>query len=125
MQRVTFHCELPVWVTSGKVFARIVMPDRTPDLEPRHMDIAPFGSGDELIMGDVNGDGAVNIDDATEIQKICAALITPDKRQTLVGDVDGNGALDITEATQIQKYLAETGEEGYTANIGKSFRAVL
>ena len=59
------------------------------------------------MRGDANGDGVVNINDVTFIQRYLVDLET-DPQGTIWrnGDVDGNG-LDINDATKIQGYLAE------------------
>lgn len=59
------------------------------------------------LRGDANGDGVVNINDVTFIQRYLVDLET-DPQGTIRrnGDVDGNG-LDINDATKIQGYLAE------------------
>ena len=62
---------------------------------------------DEIMMGDVDGDGKVTINDATEIQKILADFYTPTRRQSLAADTDGDGSLTINDATMVQKYLAD------------------
>ena len=58
-------------------------------------------------IGDVNGDGKVDITDATMIQKAVAELIELDEAQRAAADVNGDGKIDITDATHLQKYLAE------------------
>ncbi len=60
------------------------------------------------IRGDADGNGKVNINDVTSIQRHCAQLETLiAKKQTLAADVDGNGYITIDDATYIQEYLAE------------------
>ena len=60
------------------------------------------------IRGDADGNGKVNINDVTAIQRHCAQLETlTAKKQTLAADVDGNGYITIEDATCIQEYLAE------------------
>ena len=60
------------------------------------------------IRGDADGNGKVNINDVTAIQRHCAQLETlTAKKQTLAADVDGNGTISIDDATFIQEYLAE------------------
>ena len=58
------------------------------------------------ILGDANGDGVVNITDATLIQKHIAEIETLTSDGILVSDVDGDGSVNIKDATIIQKYLA-------------------
>ncbi len=59
------------------------------------------------LTGDVNLDGAVNINDATDIQRYLARLKEFSDEQIAAADTDGNGNITIQDATQIQKYLAK------------------
>ncbi len=59
-----------------------------------------------VISGDVNLNFYVNIDDATEAQKIIAKIMPQTEGAVLAGDVNLDGALDIDDVTLIQKYLA-------------------
>ena len=61
----------------------------------------------EGILGDVNGDGYVNINDVTAIQRHLVELETLDENGFAVADTNGDGELDIADATLIQMYLAE------------------
>lgn len=54
-----------------------------------------------------NGDGVVNVNDVTEIQRIVAELHTPDSREQAAADVDRDGAVSVGDATRLQNYLAE------------------
>ena len=67
-------------------------------------------------------DGEITVDDATEVQKICADIITADEKTKAAADINGDGVIDVTEATKIQQNLAEIFTDGYTKNIGKTFR---
>lgn len=58
------------------------------------------------MMGDVNGDGAINVVDATAVQRKSAGLDEFDERQMIVGDVNYDGNITVVDATQIQKYAA-------------------
>jgi hypothetical protein len=58
-------------------------------------------------LGDVNGDGKVNITDATEIQKYFVELLDFTDSQKSVADTNGDGEVDIADVTQIQKFLAQ------------------
>ena len=61
----------------------------------------------EILIGDVNGDGDVTIDDATMIQKAIAELIELDDTQKKAADANADGQITIDDATMIQKYIAE------------------
>lgn len=56
--------------------------------------------------GDVNGDGKIDITDATEIQKYLVNLVNFDNTQKSVADTNGDGKVSIADATLIQKYIA-------------------
>ena len=43
-------------------------------------------------------------------------------RTKAAADINGDGVIDVTEATKIQQNLAEIFTDGYTRNIGKTFR---
>ena len=76
---------------------------------------------DSYIIGDANGDGVVDINDATAIQK-AVAEIPLDFFDEKAADVDFNG-LSVEDATHIQKYLVEYNTPyriGETAEAGKS-----
>lgn len=57
-------------------------------------------------MGDVNGDGELNIKDATEIQKYLADLAGFDEAQLILADINLDGTVNIKDATYIQKKIA-------------------
>lgn len=59
------------------------------------------------MIGDVNGDGKVTIDDATLVQKAIAELIELDDTQKKAADTNSDGKITIDDATMIQKYIAE------------------
>ena len=54
-----------------------------------------------------NGDGTVNISDATAIQYYLSELTYFDSNQLSMGDVNGDGIIAIDDATHLQWYLAE------------------
>ncbi len=61
---------------------------------------------DNMILGDANGNGFVNISDVTAIQRHLAELEPLNSDRIKYADVNGGG-LDISDATAIQMYLAE------------------
>ncbi len=70
-----------------------------------------YGSGDQpgYILGDVDGDGEVTINDATTIQYYLAELLQAPLTETqkLAADFNKNGIIDISDATMIQYLLAD------------------
>ena len=64
-----------------------------------------------VCLGDVNGDGKVNIKDATEIQKATAMLVALADENRKAADVNDDGNVNVKDATAIQKHIAyiETG----------------
>ena len=61
----------------------------------------------DCMVGDINGNGTVTIDDATMVQKAVAEMVVLTGTQTLAADADGDGVVNINDATMIQKYIAE------------------
>ena len=59
----------------------------------------------------MNGDGKVNIKDATMIQKFAAKIIDLTDDEKLRADVNADTKVNIKDATAIQKFVAkiETG----------------
>ena len=57
------------------------------------------------VLGDANGDGDVDVVDATVIQRYCTMIDVPyTEEQLMRGDVDGDGYLTSVDATFIQRY---------------------
>ena len=61
---------------------------------------------DNVVIGDVNSDGSVTVQDATVLQKYLAGLVTLSDEQLAVADTNGDGSVTVADATAIQKYLA-------------------
>ncbi|MBQ8001492.1 MAG: hypothetical protein IJ298_09925 [Ruminococcus sp.] len=59
-----------------------------------------------MILGDADLDGAVNIKDATLIQKYLAKLAQFDESAKLCADAEADGTVNIKDATAIQKFAA-------------------
>lgn len=70
----------------------------------------------EVLIGDVNGDGVITIEDATMLQRHLAEFTNEDGSAIIdvndpdkfkVADVNGDGRINIADATAIQRILAE------------------
>lgn len=64
-------------------------------------------STESIVYGDVNGNGTVEILDATMLQRSLAQIITLDEGQLKRADVQGDGGVAIMDATLIQKKMAK------------------
>ena len=62
---------------------------------------------DGVKLGDASGDGSVNINDVTTIQRHLAELETLEGIYLHAADANQDGTVDIADATIIQMYLAE------------------
>lgn len=60
----------------------------------------------DVLLGDVNGDGKISIDDVTDVQKYIANTITFTNEQVTLADTDKDGKVSIDDVTLIQKHLA-------------------
>ena len=60
----------------------------------------------DMLTGDANGDGIVNIKDATAIQQYLVELLTKEDVYLDMSDCDGNTNVNIQDATAIQRYIA-------------------
>ena len=60
----------------------------------------------EALVGDADGDGVVNIKDATLIQKHIASIQTINEYQLYFADTDCNEQVNVKDATVIQKFVA-------------------
>ena len=60
------------------------------------------------LLGDVNGDGDVDVIDATIVQRYDARFPVPyDEAQLMRGDVDDDGEVTVLDATLIQRYATQ------------------
>ena len=62
---------------------------------------------DELDCGDLNDDGAVNINDVTLVQQMLTKKIEFIHKQLVAADANLDGIVDIRDATIIQKHIAK------------------
>lgn len=90
------------------------MPTKPTETEPTTPSTTDPDVPDKL-LGDVNNDGIVNIDDVTYLQMHLAGYKTSDGSPLIntddivdfeIADYDKNSVIDINDATSIQRYLA-------------------
>lgn len=67
----------------------------------------PDSPQENIIMGDLNGDGKLTISDATILQKYLCNLITLSDEQLTLCDVNSDGWISVSDCTAIQKHLTE------------------
>ena len=60
----------------------------------------------ERKLGDVTGDGNINLQDVLEIQKHLAGILVLSEEQITAGDVNFSGKLELSDVLEIQKYIA-------------------
>lgn len=61
----------------------------------------------ERLLGDVDGDGDVEVRDATFIQRYVASIDIPFMIDKATADVDGDDEIAVIDATFIQRYAAQ------------------
>ena len=61
----------------------------------------------DFIYGDADGDGRVNVQDVTAIQRYLADINILTIKQLGAADTNGDGEINIADATHVQMYLAE------------------
>lgn len=66
-----------------------------------------YASAAELILGDADLNGTVNVKDATTVQKHCASLIELSGEALICADASCDGTVNVKDATAIQKYVAD------------------
>jgi hypothetical protein len=97
--RLSFNRNLFPTTTSVVDFAAIIGNSKVPtDAAP-----ASFGTSLAVLNGDLNGDGKVNVQDATVSLSISVGLITPTDPQIILGDINGDGKLNVQDTTLILK----------------------
>ena len=82
-----------------------------------------YTTGLDVLIGDVNMDGVVDVTDVILIQKVAVSVLTIDDVQTFAADVNGDGEINVLDSTLIQKYSAELETESKTGTYEKYFAA--
>ena len=67
----------------------------------------PYILLDEVKLGDANGDGYVNVNDVTVIQRHAAELELLEGINFHAADINGDGNVSVDDATELQRFLAE------------------
>ena len=71
-----------------------------------HLSVYALVRKSATLLGDVNGDGKVGIDDATNIQKYMAEMLDFTDKQKELADVNKDGKVGVDDVTLIQKHMA-------------------
>ncbi len=87
-------------------FGTVTDVTKTPGFESEVYTTDTIFSEPTAARGDVNGDGYINIKDATLIQKILAEIETPTEEMNSRADADNDGFVTVKDASLIQKYVA-------------------
>lgn len=59
---------------------------------------------EDVLYGDVNADGEVNMDDAGLLIRYCSGLLELTEDQQAIADVNGDGTIDISDAGMLVQY---------------------
>ena len=62
---------------------------------------------DDFMLGDVNGDGEISVEDVTQIQLHIAKLVELDDKQLKCADTDRDGIVSVPDVTQLQLFIAK------------------
>ncbi len=61
----------------------------------------------DVVYGDVDGNGKINVLDANFVRRASAKLITLEDNQMKAADVDGNGKVNVLDANYVRRYAAK------------------
>ena len=77
----------------------------------------------QILYGDVDQDGKITVQDATEIQKLGLGIAsTEGSLASVLADVNGDGRISILDVTYVQKYLC--GGYNNTGKVGTALEVV-
>lgn len=68
-----------------------------------------FDKTSDILLGDINSDGTVSVNDVTAGQQYLANSITLTEAQIKAADMDGNGIINVNDITALQVFIAENG----------------
>ena len=91
-----------------KVVDSYIIPDEYTSMYTNTTDVTPEGEDIKPVqkykIGDLNGDKAIDVLDATIIQKAAADKVTITNGQKRTADVNNDGAADVLDAADIQRF---------------------
>lgn len=98
-------------------------PETTAPTEPTTVPIpTTTNPGTDIIIGDVDLNGEINIRDASMLQLYIARLNTLTENQLIAAEVTGDGEVNIRDATAVQNYCAKifasAGNAGTIVHVG-------
>ena len=89
-------------------YVRPTEPPTEPPIPTEAPTEAPTEVPSSYVLGDTDGNGTVNMIDATYLMRALANLNTPFSEQELLrGDVDRNGTISATDTVLLRKYLVQ------------------
>lgn len=65
-----------------------------------------LGPEENILYGDINGDGKITVDDVTLLQLFVSGDKTIDSAAKIRADVNKDGVIDVLDCTDIQLYIA-------------------
>lgn len=75
------------------------------ELQVDYSDTATFTVSPAYVLGDLTGDGSVNVADAVLAQRIANGEVTPTELQLMAGDITGEGVIDSADVTLILRII--------------------
>jgi hypothetical protein len=98
--------EATLGATGGFSFTNMVMFDyAAQQLDVDFSDTATFTVSSQYVLGDLNGDGAVDLLDAILAQQIADGQLVPTQVQLDAGDINGDGVIDSADVTLILRMI--------------------
>ena len=67
--------------------------------------VTMYAQWEAFLLGDVNLDGVISVEDATLLQKYLSGLAEFSYQQERLADVNGDGTISVLDVTQIQKII--------------------
>lgn len=65
------------------------------------------------VVGDVNSDGSITVEDATLIQKYLVGLVNLPENTLSAADCNNDSVISVLDASEIQKYITDTSDNNY------------